>query len=272
MLCIRPFKPRKGVEFGCGQCLPCRINRRRVWTARIVLESMCHPPSMFFTLTYSPELVPRDGSLVPSHLDEFRRSLRYQIGPFRYWFVGEYGEVSWRPHYHGVVFGHVLDRDSLAEIWGRGFAHVGLCTVDSAAYIAGYVTKKMTSADHVLLNGRHPEFTRQSLKPGIGAPALEAILNWLFSEEGAKYVGRNSDVPLSVRFNGKIFPLGRYLVSKLREAMDMPASDPGRQAKLAERALDLAVPEMMEKRELLREGQYRKAKAYLKLRKSVVKI
>ena len=43
----------------CGQCLACRINRRREWLARLHLEALDHDVVLFATLTYSDEFLPR---------------------------------------------------------------------------------------------------------------------------------------------------------------------------------------------------------------------
>lgn len=273
MLCIRPFKPgRPGVEYGCGQCLPCRINRRRMWTARIVLEAARHEASGFITLTYSPEHLPKGGTLVPADLEQFRYRLRYVVGPFRYYFIGEYGTQRNRPHYHGLLFGIVPNNDWLQSFWGKGRTHVGLLSVDSAAYCAGYVTKKMTRKDDERLQGRFPEFARMSRKPGIGAEGLASIVDWLHSRDGAAYISRHGDVPHTVRFDGKIFPLGRYLVQRLRESCDLVEPNPVRFRRSEERIAEMALPEVVVKREYRRENAYRSAQAWMKLRRSLEKV
>lgn len=266
MLCIRPFRPRPGQEFGCGQCLPCRINKRRMWTARILLEGLFHEASAFFTLTYEGEFLPPGGSLDPGHLEEFRYKLRHAIGPFRYYFIGEYGERGWRPHYHGILFGKLPSALEIWEIWRRGRVHVGFLEHDSAGYIAGYVTKKLTKRDDDRLGGRHPEFSRMSRKPGIGVTGLSIIADWINSSDGAKYVAHYGDVPHTVRLGGKIFPLGRYLVSRLRETIDLPSQNWTKYVHSEAVRLEMAVPEVMAQREISRVHSERKAQAYQRLR------
>ena len=59
MLCSNPYM-KDGVSFGCGQCKGCRVNKRRQWTHRILLESMCHESSAFVTLTYDNDHLPKE--------------------------------------------------------------------------------------------------------------------------------------------------------------------------------------------------------------------
>lgn len=227
-MCGKPF--RQGVmEYGCGQCLPCRLNRRRLWTGRLMLESKLHSESVFVTLTYDEKHVPADGNLEPDVLRDFLKRLRSRIEPrrLRYFVVGEYGDQTERPHYHAVLFGVGLgDRAQLQASWDRGFVHVGTLTEKSAGYVVSYTLKRMTRAGDPRLEGRVPEFARMSLKPGIGAVAMEEIANALRSkialqgaEEDAGPVQRASavDVPSAFRSGGQSFPFGRYLKGKARE-------------------------------------------------------
>lgn len=239
----------------------------------MVLEAACQPcVSAFITLTYRPADLPKDGSVSPVHLKAFWRALRYQIGPFRYYGVGEYGELSGRPHYHCLVFGKMPSQEELGSSWRYGGVHVGSCSMLSAAYVAGYVTKKMMGKDDPRLKGRHPEFCRMSLKPGIGALGLAGIIKWLYSSDGAAYLGRNHDVPKSIRFEGAIYPLGRYLVQYLRNEFGLPAQDVGRSLRGEALRLENCLPDVAAKRELRREGYYQRAHFYRSMRLSKEKI
>lgn len=219
MLCRNPYV--KGIEpYGCGQCMPCRINRRRIWSHRIMLESMLHKDSVFVTLTYSQENVPEGGTLVKKDLQDWLKRFRKAIAPvqIRYYAVGEYGERTERPHYHIILFGvGVLAESLILETWKKGLIHVGSVTLQSASYVTGYVTKKMTKDTDDRLDGRAPEFAIMSLKPGIGYGAVPDIAKVLNSEHGSKVIARDLDVPNGLKHGGKSMPLGRYMRSKLRE-------------------------------------------------------
>lgn len=218
-MCLRPY--RQGVmEFGCSQCMPCRLNRRRLWTGRLLLEQQSHAASSFVTLTYADEYLPSDGSLSARAVQLFLKRLRNHVGPVRYFAVGEYGGLSDRPHYHVALFG-TADEVAVQRSWPSGFTYVGSLTAHSAAYIAGYVTKKMTHASDERLAGRAPEFARMSLRPGIGALAVEAQLAASYvSRRGARALAHAGDVVGRFRSEGS-WPLGRYLKGKLRDAVGM---------------------------------------------------
>lgn len=227
MLCKKPFHKR-GAQFGCGQCLPCRINRRRLWSHRILLEALVSPSASFLTLTYKD--IPDGASLVPRDLQLFFKRLR-KSGPLRYFAVGEYGDFSGRPHYHAALFGVGVTEDvRVREAWGLGHIMLGDLTFASASYVAGYVTKKMTAWDDVRLNGRHPEFARMSLRPGIGASAMSDVAAALFNQHGWDEITRTGDVPSVLRHGSRMFPLGRYLRRELRKHMnfeDLKGGDSG---------------------------------------------
>lgn len=223
MRCKKPFM--KGSQpYGCGQCQPCRINKRREWTNRIVLESGCHAENTFLTLTYDPKMSD-DTNLRPKDLQDFWKRLRKIIYPhkLRYFACGEYGDRSGRAHYHAAIFGIGPDKTEwFTQAWGKGFVYAGDLTRQSAQYIAGYVTKKMTSKDDKRLNGRHPEFARMSLRPGIGALAVPTLADSLTTDHGSEFILRNQDVPNELRISGKKLPLARYLRRRLRKHLGFP--------------------------------------------------
>lgn len=218
--------------------MPCSIQRRKVWTHRILLESMRHESSCFITLTYDDDHYPEGGSLVKKDFQDWLKRFRKALEPIkvRYYACGEYGTVTHRPHYHACIFGvGVSAEDLVLRTWTKGFSHVGDLTRQSAQYVAGYVTKKMKRAE---LNGRTPEFSIMSLKPGIGAGSMGDVAQVLLSKHGSKKIAQDGDVPLDLNHGNVSLPLGRYLRSKLREECGFETS--GAQEKpTAERTAEL---------------------------------
>jgi len=227
----------KGGAYGCGQCLPCRINRRRVWTHRILLEAAQHEANSFATLTYDDDHCPGDNSVSPRALTLFLKRLRKDL-PFkiRYFGCGEYGEQSGRPHYHLALFGYPSCRygitsqkkakccencDRLSDAWGLGKILLGSLEPASAAYVAGYVSKKWTRANDP--GGRHPSFARMSLRPAIGIGMMHEVASVLL-QHGLEE--RMVDVPLTLQHGTKQWPLGRFLRRKLRTYIGREANAP----------------------------------------------
>lgn len=273
MLCVNPFRPRPGVEHGCGQCKVCRLNRRREWTARIVLESITYPASSFVTLSYAPEHLPPDGSLSDVHWRSFTKGIGY-----RYFGVGEYGTSSERPHYHVVLFG--LDPGQASAVvtprWPYGFIHIGnSVTTAVARYVASYTVKKLTSAHSEWqaekLAGRRPEFARMSRRPAIGRPGLEFVIRWLVTPDGRRWMSEHRDVPNVVQVDRRAYPLGRTLVNKLRELADIPSDDPlRREARENRLRLINLDPVLKKERERLRYARYDVLKARMKHERHVL--
>lgn len=184
------------LEIPCGQCIGCKLNRSADWAVRISQEASLYEHNCFLTITYAPENLPEDGSLSVAHHQKFMKDLknniRYKYGKaaakkIRFFMCGEYGEDLGRPHYHYCLLnfdfedkyfhrlaerGEPVFRSSMLEkIWPYGFSEIGEVNFDTAAYVARYITKKITgpsSEGHY--QGKHPEFTCMSRNPGIGAP------------------------------------------------------------------------------------------------------
>lgn len=149
------------------------------------------------------------------------------LGTLRYFYVGEYGDKTQRPHYHLALFGQPSEiaapaceklwRDSKGSI---GFVHTGDITKESIAYIAGYCTKKM-GKDDVRLQGRYPEFNRRSRKPPLGKPGIDALVDTLYTRRGAALLSEKGDVPHEFRVEGKTYPITAYWRERMREALEI---------------------------------------------------
>lgn len=199
----KPFAFAKGFNLPCGQCIGCRLKYSQEWAVRLMHENQMHDQSCFITLTMNDEYMQtRENplSLDKSEYQRFMKRLRAKYGKkIRYFHCGEYGEKNGRPHYHAILFGvdfedkelfQVRDEirlyvsESLSQLWPYGFSTIGEVTFESCAYVARYVTKKITgekAKEHYIrwdpLTGEgipiEQEYATMSRKPGIGQTWLE---------------------------------------------------------------------------------------------------
>lgn len=221
------------IPFGCGQCLPCRINRSRQWKWRQIFESFDHEENCFVTLTYADDYRPPDGHLVPNDLRLWLMRLRKALAPtpLRYFAVGEYGERTLRPHYHLSLFGMsgtslhqfrgstVLGETVIQETWDRGLTYTTEFTSATAGYVTGYIAKKLTDRKTGRIDHLVPEFARMSLKPGLGANSMLTAAKALMTEHGQHFMENNGDIPRDLRLGKQKIPLPRHLIQKLRFAV-----------------------------------------------------
>jgi len=229
----------------CGHCLACRINRRRLWTHRLLLEAAASSDSSFLTLTYADEHLPmtkngQSPTLSPMHLQRWLKRFRRRVAPLklRFYAVGEYGEDNGRPHYHLAMFGWPVCRrgqtrwsragkcceacDPIRETWGMGSIMSLELNSYTAQYIVGYVIKKMTAADDNRLQpGQFPEFARMSNRPGIGAALMDDLASKVMQYELV-----DVDVPGALDHGRRRLPLGRYLKRRLRVRVGLEANAP----------------------------------------------
>lgn len=225
------------ISLPCGRCIGCRLDRSKMWAIRCMHENKMHDVSSFVTFTYDDAHLPVNGSLNYKHFQDFMKRLRKSFGPVRFYMCGEYGETTWRPHYHSLLYGvHFGDRKeyklggngdqlycskSLDELWGFGQCLIGDVTFKSAAYIARYVMKKVNgdrALEHYTRVTRFgemvqltPEFCHMSLKPGIGA-------RWFAKFKSDVY---NTD---TVVMNGREFKPPKYYDKLLRRLCDEDGS------------------------------------------------
>jgi hypothetical protein len=186
-------------------------------------EAQMHECSVFVTLTYDDEHLPKNGSLDYGDFQKFMRRLRKKKGSCRFYMCGEYGDLNGRPHFHAALFGvdfedrepfrtlpsgsRIWTSKELELLWPFGYSSLGQVTFESAAYIARYVCKKVTgegSNEHYsrvnLETGEviamEPEFCSMSLKPGIGQTWLEKYgFGDVFPHDRVVMAGREQPVP-----------------------------------------------------------------------------
>ena len=259
----------------CGTCPSCRLSRQYKWVQRLNQESKCHQYSIFFTLTYSEDFVPKlryTGSdiLEPENfpyyieleeqLDDkswklldtdncrvlsvrdvqlFVKRLRSNIKytyenetnkkdtpTFRYYIVGEYGETTFRPHYHGILWFdsrwladnfNVLFNKAWQKRAGNGFVSIGRTdwsfVKDSAAsYVAQYLNSNY-NLPKVLTSVKIRPFAISSRRPPIGSlfqsepQILEIFHKGLTKISVPSQDGRPSTTtPLLSSFKNRLFP------------------------------------------------------------------
>lgn len=224
---LRAFRTTEGVSFSelsrndnlgelslpCGQCLGCRLRRAEDWTLRIMHEAQMWRENCFVTLTYDDEHLPARGHLQYSDFQRFMKRLRKRAGvPVRFFVCGEYGPLNLRPHYHACLFnvdfgdriprgrsasGAVyFDSPILRELWPLGHVSVQDLNSSTAGYCAKYIVDKVTGDDAEEFYGdRPPEFSRCSLKPGIGAAWFEQFSRDVYAFDHAILHGSERSAP-----------------------------------------------------------------------------
>lgn len=150
-------------------------------------EKQLFQRSSFLTLTYDEQNIPRSGTLEKAELQLFMKRIRHETGAgLRFFAAGEYGEQTWRPHYHVLLFNHdfndkvyykkspsgePLYRSKIAtETWGKGSCEIGSVTFNSCVYVAQYCLKKQDAERSAMLakTNREKEFVVMSRRPGLG--------------------------------------------------------------------------------------------------------
>ncbi|AXL15534.1 replication initiator protein [Microviridae sp.] len=169
----------------CGKCEACLKKRVDMWALRCMHEANLHEQNCFITLTYEDEHLPANNSLCHRDFQLFMKRLRkhFKGVSIRYFMCGEYGGLTFRPHYHALLFGvdfndkkqvtqtgSVISFNSftLTSLWSKGLTDLGNVHYGTAKYCAKYSLKALEdeSIDYDLLN-IVPEYQRMS--NGIGA-------------------------------------------------------------------------------------------------------
>lgn len=219
------------IEFGCGKCLPCRLNVAQEKAIRAVHEAKIHgDKNIFLTLTYNEESL-RSSRLQYIDFQIFMDSLRKKITRgitdsdlkkslrISYYVTGEYGEINKRPHWHAILFNYrpcdqtpkykteqgeqVYESKILSDLWGKGMVEFGSVTMDSAGYVARYSAKK-------LVHGQDQEHDFHPIHKTSSARAIGK--SWI--ERYWKHTFENGFIILP---NGTQFRIPRYYTDWLKK-------------------------------------------------------
>lgn len=207
----------------CGRCRACRRNQQLEWSFRAYVESLSYKNSVFITLTYNDEHLPKNASLEPTAIADFIKRLRYYLDlqdvKIRYFGAGEYGEKGHRPHYHLIAYGISIDnpvfydkfysekkcgywcfckawRDKKGNPLGEVF--LGDVTFGTCSYVAKYLLKKKTGKQgqrYYKTLGVYPEFTAVSRCPGLGYDYLKVNFDLIKSRGYVLLKGHKVHLP-----------------------------------------------------------------------------
>lgn len=207
MECISPISIKLGGDYEkntkaivpCGRCMACLSNKRSEWVTRLTHELSVSSSALFLTFTYndenlkwassSPTLCKNDFQSFMKNLRHFlERKLKYKH-KLKYYCVGEYGELSSRPHYHAIMFNLPwtfeftdVAKANLQRIWKMGNVDVGTVTQKSMNYVCKYVIMK---------NENLPDDVEKPfalISKGIGSVYVEKMYNWHNADYSRTYV------------------------------------------------------------------------------------
>lgn len=224
--------PLEEIEVPCGKCIGCRLDYSRQWANRCMLEAKQWQHNYMITLTYDESNVhlvdgvnretgelQKVGNLEPKDLTKFMKDLRryymyhYNHDNIRFYACGEYGDNTYRPHYHVIVFNcPILDLENfflnkereqiylsntIRNIWKKGIITVAKLEWQVAAYVARYVMKKRKGKDseeYYKKLGVIPEFVRMSRGPGIARDYYEQHKDQIYEFDEIHLERKNGQV------------------------------------------------------------------------------
>ena len=265
------FKPRNGyycIQIPCGNCIGCKLDHASEWAVRCSMElKTFQGEACFITLTYNNKSLPLNekGEITLKEKDvvDFLKRLRkkekgkYTVynpiskkyeNSIRYFYCGEYGPTTGRPHYHMIIFNWkpndlrywktnkkgvaMYKSKMLQNTWGNGFITVQDCNFNTSAYTARYTLKKAglqsKRRDYYYkeeidfktgeikikkkfvkeIHDKEPEYIRMSRMPGIG---------WYYWNENKTQIKRDRGVWIQQNGTGKLKRIPRYMRKKWEE-------------------------------------------------------
>lgn len=202
----------------CGQCIGCRMDYSKFRANRCYLESLEYDKdcNWFITLTYRDEKLPVGHTLQKKDwqlfMKRFRKNfnsayykyclennLKFEYKNIRFLACGEYGDTTFRPHYHAIIFNcpffdlskefewydekekivkkrllmsktkPMFFSKILYDSWGLGNITIASANWNTMAYVSRYIVKKQKGKDNIYEKlGIEKPFLLASRRPGIG--------------------------------------------------------------------------------------------------------
>lgn len=196
----------------CGTCVECMKRRVNGWFVRLMSEYNDSTSAYFVTLTYNDESIPfSENGLMTLQYKDFQNFVkRYRTSSgdknLKYYLVGEYGESTYRPHYHLILY-NCSDINRFVDDWHNhhGHTHVGTVKPQSVYYTLKYAMKRIAKINKKDKDDdRLPEKALISKKLG---------LNYL-SPQMVKHFKDDVTRPVTLLGNKKL-PLPRYYRDKI---------------------------------------------------------
>lgn len=159
------------IPIKCGKCIECRKAKMLEMQKRLKKEFEISKEAYFLTLTYDNENIKK---LNIRDMQLFIKKMRKQY-KLKYFYVGELGETTRRPHYHCIIFAEMpkdlketittkkgykqYESQIIQKIWNKGIIRISKLEKPLIAYITKYMLK----------NNKEDEFIcKWSTKPPIG--------------------------------------------------------------------------------------------------------
>ena len=226
----------------CRHCWACQLKYSAEWASRLTWESQYHEHKYFITLTYDEAHLPIyesfkyidedgkvttyendgtwNGTLEPQDMNKFINTIRkyYErqgIKGIKYFYCGEYGTETKRPHYHLILFGAPLDLEQfydwyvdpkhkklhwkshqIDKWWNKGMVDIAEVEWNCCAYVARYCMKKLDQENDARVYaeaGKIKEMIRMSRRPGIGMRYYEEHKDHIYETDSVvqKTIGGN---------------------------------------------------------------------------------
>lgn len=193
--------------------MACRADRITMWTDRIQFEALTSPDaSGFLTLTFDDAHMPKNRSANKKVMSDFFKRLRYYSDKdFRFFYSSEYGETTYRLHYHVCMLNFdandVKNIEDLSKAWAdRDGNRLGIFTFTPLLPARIRYCVEYISFENPKMNAVYKSL---GLSPCVHSCSKRIGEDWIMSHAD---VIKQTNGYFS---NGKLRPLPSYFQDKL---------------------------------------------------------